>query len=390
MTFEFRSFRPSGARACSGVSPVTALVLILSGLIATGITPANATPASAPLTKRTYSFILSSLFTAVNDTKDMGECPDGLTISNDEIWLKSLTPEQRERATDGGKTTHILRRLAASLRGPHGEDVCWFPEAVKDPPMRTVPGKAVSYGVNLDGTADGHATAKSCAHEKFVGIDGTPNVDNQLFRLLGCTRGWRADGGIETRAQAERLLVSQGIFIVEISNVSDLRNDDDVHVAFYRPVDKLLKDGSGQILPYGSYQVDTKRYGERTRGKIVNGVLTTEPVDAHLPFYGNFIISQMFIRDMQLKIDLASDGSSAKGILAGYADRDVWWDYIRKIGLAWLGRYSCPALYETSRRFADGYPDPATGECTAISSAFKIEMVPAFVIHPAAKTAQAQ
>jgi hypothetical protein len=177
---------------------------------------------------------------------------------------------------------------------------------------------------------------------------------------------------------------------MEVTSVSDLRNDDDVRVTFYRPVDKLIKDPAGQVLPYASYQIDTTRYGDSTRGKIVNGVLTTDPVDAHLPFFGNVVISEMYIRGLRLKIDLASDGSGAKGILAGYSDREAWWDYLRKIGMSWLGRHSCPALYEASRRLADGYPDPVTGECTAISSAFKIEMVPAFVVHPSVKTAEAR
>jgi hypothetical protein len=344
---------------------------------------------ATPPAKKTYGFVVSSFFTAINDTKYMEECPEGLTQSNDELWLKNMTPEERERATNGGQTDHVLRRFAAALRGPNGEDVCWNPQVIKDPPMRTVKGK-FSYGTNLDGTTDGRATAKTCAHEKFIGVDGTPAVDNQLFRILGCTRGWRAEGGIETRAQAERLDISQGIILIELSNVSDLRNDNDVQVTFYRPVDKLLKDGTGQVLPYVSYQVDATRYGDSAHGKIINGVLTTDPIDVRLPFYGNLVISDMYIRDMLMKVDLAPDASGAKGIMAGYSDREVWWDYIRKIGMTWLGRHSCPALYEASRQLADGYPDPATGECTAISSAFKIEMVPAFIVHPSIKSAKAQ
>jgi hypothetical protein len=31
---------------------------------------------------------------------------------------------------------------------------------------------------------------------------------------------------------------------------------------------------------------------------------------------------------------------------------------------------------------ADGYPDPDTGECTHISSAFEINAFAAFVVHP--------
>ena len=360
-----------------------ATLYLLSALVGS-----TGTARAASTTQKTYGFVVSSLFTAINDTKYMEECPEGLTQSNDELWLKNMTPEEREKATNGGRTDHVLRRFTAALRGPNGEDVCWNPEVIKDPPMRTVQGK-ISYGVNLDGTSDGRATPKTCTHEKFTGVDGTPAVDNQLFRILGCTRGWRAEGGIESRAQAERLDISQGIILVEISGVNDLLNDDDVKVTFYRPVDKLLKDGTGQVLPYVSYQIDTTRYGDSTRGKIVDGVLTTNPIDVRLPFYGNLVISDLYIRGMLLKVDLAPDATSAKGIMAGYSDHQVWWDYIRKIGMTWLGRHSCPALYEASRRLADGYPDPATGECTAISSAYKIEMVPAFVVHPSVTSAKA-
>jgi hypothetical protein len=37
---------------------------------------------------------------------------------------------------------------------------------------------------------------------------------------------------------------------------------------------------------------------------------------------------------------------------------------------------------------ADGYPDPKTGECTALSIAFNIEAIPAFVLHQPGDTAK--
>ena len=360
-----------------------ALVAGLATAAFLGAQPAN----TAAAKKKSYGFVVSSLFTAMADSKYMDECPEGLTESNDERWLKNMTVEQREKVTAGGLRTHVERRFAAALRGPNGEDVCWNPELVRDPPMRTVQSK-ISYGINLDGTTDGRATAKTCKHEKFVGTDGTPAVDNQLFRLMGCTKGWRSDGYIENSAQTERLDISQGIILVEVTDVDDTRNDDDVKVSFYRPMDKLLKNGTGAVLTYVSYQIDPTRYGDTARGKIVNGVLTTDPIDLHLPFFGNVVISEMYIKDMRLRMDMAADGSGAKGQMYGYSDWETWWDYTRKIGLAVIARHSCPALYEASRRLADGYPDPVTGECTALSSAFKIEMVPAFVVHPNTKTAQ--
>jgi hypothetical protein len=39
-----------------------------------------------------------------------------------------------------------------------------------------------------------------------------------------------------------------------------------------------------------------------------------------------------------------------------------------------------------AHKLADGYPDPKTGECTMISSAFDITAYAAFIVHP--KTAK--
>jgi hypothetical protein len=43
------------------------------------------------------------------------------------------------------------------------------------------------------------------------------------------------------------------------------------------------------------------------------------------------------------------------------------------------------------KKLADGYRDPKTGQCTALSTAYQIEAVPAFLIHPDndAQTAEA-
>jgi hypothetical protein len=48
------------------------------------------------------------------------------------------------------------------------------------------------------------------------------------------------------------------------------------------------------------------------------------------------------------------------------------------------GDWSCPALFRAAHELADGYPDAKTGACTAISSAFRMDALPAFVIHPGA------
>lgn len=368
------------------VAPRLSLRAILVSALACGLvtgvrSDASAQAASPP--NRTIGLVLTSLFTAIYETRYMDECPEGLAVGNDELWLQTMTPAERERATAGGTKNHIDRKYQAEVRGPHGEDSCWYPELLRDPPLRTVQG-TTAYGFNLDGTTDGHATPKSCAHQKFVGLDGEPGIDNQIYRVVGCIKGFRHDGYVETTAQTERINTSRGITLIEVSDVDDARNDPDVKVAFYRPKDQLLKDSAANVLPFASYAIDPT-YAEFTHGKIVDGVLSTDPVDVHLPFQGDIVISELDLRDMRLRLELAADGSGATGLMGGYYNWSTWWDFIRKIQLTSTSIHSCPALYDASRKLADGYPDPKTGECTAISTAYRVAFLPAFIIHPASE-----
>ena len=151
-------------------------------------------------------FVIESWNTAIYQTEYMEECPDGIAIGNDEIWYDLLSPQDKERWTQGG-TQQVLdqpRRPQSYLRGPKGQDVCWSPESVVDPPMRTVRGR-YSYGMNLDGNVDDAPTANTCAHENFIGPGGAPGIDNQLYRLMGCVYGYRDKGYLEHHANREEV-----------------------------------------------------------------------------------------------------------------------------------------------------------------------------------------
>ena len=378
--------RPPGAAKVIVGRASAAIAAALLPLCA-AIDPVSAA-SSATAPQKKFSFVVVGLSMAVYETEYMDECPEGLALSNDELWWLNTPPAVRAQMTNEGDKEPEKWLAFSNLRGPHGEDACWNPTLVNDPPLRTVQGR-LSYGMNLDGTQDGHATPQSCPHRKFTGVDQRPGVDNQLYRVVGCTYGWRASGFIARGANTERRDSSQGVILVEISGVDDWHTDGDVKVAFYRAVDALPKDSVGNILPYASYRIDDpSRYGTITQGRMRNGVLTTDPVDAHLPFYGNLTYTEMHIRGLRLELHATPDGRGAEGLLAGYQDLDNWYDYIRKIEyLTTTGQFSCPAFYAAAKRLADGYPDPKTGDCTALSAAFRIEALPAFVIHPDARTA---
>ncbi len=332
-------------------------------------------------------FVIRHWYTAIHETKFMDECEQGLNISNDEIWWRSLSKEDRAIKTQNGLLETLRRWQPAVKRGPNGEDVCLDPTVVTDPPFITVNGTN-SYGINLDGTSDGRATPKTCAHEKFRGINGEPAVDNQMYRLLGCTYGWRSNGIFEVNADEMRGTSGLGMILIDVAGVDDPHNDDDVTVTFYRSIDQFSQDSSGKPLPFSSYRVDTNpdgsaRYGDSLKGSITDGVLTTESGDVRLPFYGNYTFSQHVFRDMSLELRIAEDGRTAEGMAFGYYDVDEFIYHVTGTGVVIsTAGFSCPALAAAAHELADGYPDPETGKCTALSSAFRINAYAAYVIKP--------
>jgi hypothetical protein len=351
-----------------------------------------AVPASVPKSK-TLGFVVTVRNIAMNESRFVDECPEGFNLGYDELWWRGLSKVDRARLTDNGLKSRLDRYFNAIRRGPNGEDVCMNPTVVKDPPLLLVEGKE-SHGMNLDGTTDGEPTPKSCKHQEFTGLDGTPGVDNQLYRLLGCVYGFRSYGQYEANENENRKSNGNGMTLIEVSGVDDSRNDDDVTVTFYRSIDQYTLDASGKFVPFASYRIDAPngqpRYRSSLKGRIKNGVLTTEAGDANLPFYGNYTYMNQLLRDMRLRLEIAPDLATAKGMTAGYYDVDQLMFYVSGLGpISSTAISNCPSIYVAAHEIADGYPDAKTGKCTALSSAFNFTAVAAFIIHPDASQAVA-
>ncbi len=370
----------------------TAYTATLRGLAAVGLAVYGSAAFAASGQSQTLGFVVTDWNTAIYESRFMDECPLGMNASNDEYWWRALPKEERARLTNDGSLATVLRQAMPNHRGPNGEDVCQQPELFNDPPLLTAQGP-IAYGMNLDGTANGAATAKSCAHQKFTGVDGRPAVDNQLYRLLGCIYGWRSDGLVEVSANGARQTNGLGLILMEVTGVDDVRNDDDVTVAFYRSIDQLDVDAANNVLPHGTYRIDhasgVPRYGDVLKGRIADGVITTEGRDISLPFYGNYAFQTMDLRDARVELSMSADGTRAEGLLGAYYRLDQLWEFLGELGWQPTASYSCPAVYAAIPGLADGYPDPDTGQCTAMSSAFKFKAVAAFIRHPTAATEQA-
>ena len=231
----------------------------------------------------------------------------------------------------------------------------------------------------------------------FTSPDGERGIDNQLFRALGCIIGYRGPDGIEAIFLPKAILdLRFDRMMIELTNVHDLANDDNVQVTVYRGLDRLLTDATGnKVMPGGSQRIDDrfgKSFIKQFRGKIVDGVLTTEPVDRLvIPWTEMDSPTIQIMRGARLRLKLTPTG--AEGMLAGYTDVDTWYkQLLRNDSTHHLsnGQISGISVYKALRRLADGYPDSATGANTAISSALNAKFAQVFIQHPPGEAVKAE
>lgn len=333
-------------------------------------------PVSAQMAKaETIGLVLTEWRHALYETPGgKEECPEGFAKSE----------EDQHRAMENSQEQ--LEKFGYFLnRGPNGENASYMPWMVEDPLPSPELKTRIGYGLNLDGTQNGEATSKSCAHEKFVMPNGAP-VDNQLARVVGCTASWRSGGFATEFYKQEIINFPLNRILIEIRGVDDEVNDPEVTVNIYKGKDGLSLGAGGTIPPFQNQRIDERytRYMYETKGKIVDGVLTTDPIpEAWFPIYWITTPAERLVRDMRLRLNLTRTG--AEGILGGYEDLKIWWSaHSRGLGgaAASVGPFSNPWYYRAAHRYADGYPDPESGQCTAISSAYKITAVRALIAHP--------
>lgn len=348
--------------------------------------------ATAPARAETQGYVIASFMTSVYT--DQNTCPEGLNEGPDNKDAISRIPDPELR----DKLHKALPETLTSLmthRGPNWADVCHLeaavsnpdvaagPLSVPDPGMKLVEGKT-SYGLNLDGTKDGAPTQNTCRHAKFTGPKGEAGVDNQLYRVLGCTVGFGPQGWFRIYGQQQMRDGDRSI-LVKVSGIEDPRNSSQITVDIADGADAMIKDPKGNILTDVTYhEVNDSRRHATTHGRIVNGVLTTDPVDLtvlRIRFTGAQIPST--IHGARLRVELQPDGT-AKGVLAGYQN---WQDIYRLLVHTGANDelplfFTCPAVYRAFQREADGGKDPETGTCADISVSYDVELVPAHIAPP--------
>lgn len=350
---------------------LAALTLLAGGL---------ACSASAATAGETRGFVVSWF---VNSSYSQeGDCPDGINWSVDENLRRIMKEQGKSDAEIAAIRKQSPQGLAMAIMPNRGRidgkpvNVYLNPTSVPDPGANIMKGKA-SFGFNLDGK-DGDQDFR----DPETGEDG---VDNRLFRAIGCFTPHRATPpDLASLGVADWDMVRDAMpaWLVEISGVDDRQNDDEVQVGVFQAQEPIMRSAAGGGPESDmTYRVDPNpRHQNLVRGRIKDGVITTDPFALNMMFDPESI-PEYYFRDARLRLRIEPDGT-LRGILGGYHDwKKLYW------GFAATGVFGesvvsmdMPAIYYLLRKLAEAYPDPKTGENTAISASYELRAVPAFVV----------
>lgn len=339
-------------------------------------------------------------------------CPDGRSLGYRQIYEQSPEGTQREDESFADWEARVVAG-AMGLATVDGKNLCLNPElGPEDPHYRLMEATGiVSYGINLDGqvsTRDGKPAPGTCAQDSFVGVAGRVGVNNQMLRVVGCdgageqydATDFSEDLPDGVTGVSEMMLQGGWGILISVRNVDSLENDDDVEVGIYANADPIVLSG-GNPVPYSTYAADEDaRFRAETRGRIVDGVLTTDPVDARFHWLVAGMHVERPLSDARLEVTFNDEGGM-EGYLAGYTPVEAMYDvnygfrtatdddgelapperiaYLSVLGNSVMGR-TCHGAYQALYAMADGHPDPETGRCTSISTQYWIRATPAFVV----------
>jgi len=346
---------------------------------------------------------MSWALSSSNDASSI--CPDGLTLGPRDIFAASPEGQRGEAESDAEYTQRLRTGGQAVLTAPNGQNLCMNPEAgAPDPHHHIVRADIPVFGIDLDGlksNIDSSPVKGTCAHDDFDGVNGVGGIDNQFFRAIGCTNTF-APGGQANDFGSSGMLVGEWGILITLEDVQDLHNDSNVVVHLYANNDPVQLSPNREPLWHATYAIDQDpRYQAKTRGSIVDGILTTDPVDARFHFVLNSIRLDRPLWDARLHMTINDDGSM-EGIMAGYSPVEEIYDTVfgfrngrdgsgqlaplrrrqgSSSGYAATARHTCNGVYFALQQMADGHRESETGRCGSISTQYRIGAIPAFVVN---------
>ena len=94
--------------------------------------------------------------------------------------------------------------------------------------------------------------------------------------------------------------------LISLEGVDDIRNDDSVEVGIFANADPIQLSPNRKPLPNATYAIDQDpRFQAKTRGRIKDGVLTTEPADVRFHSITNSLHFDRPLDDARLQTTLS-------------------------------------------------------------------------------------
>lgn len=294
----------------------------------------------------------------------------------------SVVPTFEAGACPGGFNLGPVERLTRGL--PPLADDCLDPEASQDPDFRTFDAPGTLDGVDLDGKVSRRAAPDDdrCPHDDFSGPLGEPGFDLQLWRAVGCIRGFQA-GEIADIVVGQAVRDGSMTVLVEVRGLDSWEADDAVRVQVFGSLDAPPIGATGTVLPYGTLTVhpDARYRSGVGAGSVRDGVLTAGPMDVRVPINIQIVAGDLTFRHAWISLARQADGS-VRGQIFGYQPLEEFYDIFGRkagqAGAAALG-YTCTGFHAALVSEADGDYDAGTGRCTSLSTGYHLTAVPAFV-----------
>lgn len=326
----------------------------------------------------TRHYVVSVFVPAMNSKE--GDCPNGLNPDAEGLLrqildLRGITGAEREEIlADWRGNFQKYARDRGTIDGQPA-DPYMHPMSVPDPMIETMTSKS-GVGFDLDGTVS--------AEDFTDPLTGTKGVDNQLTRVLGCYERMR--GSLEYPSTGMILQwngVREGMpaWLISVSGLDDMQNDDDVTIRITRGYEPVTKDVVGEVMRHMSY---TRDPDPRTQDNVFHGsvkdgtFVSDEPIDFYI-IADSYI--QPFYAFSDTRFRLTFDGEDVIGYIGGFGAIDAFYIPHAQSGpfTESQGGINAPGVYHALRRLADGPMNEARGYRDTISATYQIRGVPAYL-----------
>lgn len=337
-------------------------------------------------------------YSRANEIEPGIDCPHGSTthFANPTQAFKALslvpwrTPKEVEALAnppatalnrDGAGVYYPIWRAASAYRG-YNRDIETYinPFAAEDPGQPQVTSR-IGEGFNLDG---------KIKPIDFVSPDGEKGIDNALYRAWGCDAPWRGNGnGLLVLRSNDKMLEGLYTIVIRLSGNQDPLNDSAATLEIGYSPDKIMKDARGNVGADYSYRILQSAQYTKIPATIKDGVVETPIVpEIHMPqiawFYNQ--TRDAFFRQGKIRLILNEGDSPSEGLVGGYRDwRDIYSQntFSQDGGQQGVREHEDHvALYYALRRHADGMFNPRTRRYDGVSSAYRLKLMPAFVVDP--------